>query len=216
MLLSKTEAIIKSAVEGIHKESNFFSTISGSRTLAMLASFDKGKEIIKLIIAKELPISIFSDPRSVNDVAIEDDEKFWMDQKQKFLKFFAKPEKKDTSTKQSVNDTPNSSRFGPQSYHEEPAVSTVPKIEYRNSLVKAASKEKRANQSIAGNENVLTVLIEKLDYDLYKLIFNRILLDSKKLGPGCLSALTDALLFLQEMGNSGKYYFKCKVFFCLY
>ncbi|KAI7895120.1 uncharacterized protein EV154DRAFT_33959 [Mucor mucedo] len=94
MLLSKTEAIIKSAVKDIHKESNFFSTISGSRTLAMLASFESGREIIKLIIAKELPISIFSDPRYVKDVGIEDDEQFWIDQRQRALEFWVDQKQK--------------------------------------------------------------------------------------------------------------------------
>ncbi|KAL9539788.1 hypothetical protein PS6_011050 [Mucor atramentarius] len=50
-------------------------------------------------------------------------------------------------------------------------------------------------------ENALIVLIELLEDDLFKLLFNRVLLHSKKLGTGSFSALTDALLFLRERGN---------------
>ncbi|KAL0145079.1 hypothetical protein V8B55DRAFT_1442683 [Mucor lusitanicus] len=53
------------------------------------------------------------------------------------------------------------------------------------------------------NENALIVLIEFLEDDLFELMFNRVLLHSKKLGTGSFSAVTDAILFLQERGNGG-------------
>ncbi|KAI8875468.1 hypothetical protein K501DRAFT_280340 [Backusella circina FSU 941] len=48
------------------------------------------------------------------------------------------------------------------------------------------------------NENVLTVLMEKTEYDFYNLMLNQILIDYYKKGSGNLSAIMDALLFLQK------------------
>jgi hypothetical protein len=47
-------------------------------------------------------------------------------------------------------------------------------------------------------ENALTVLLEKTEYDFYNLMFNQILLDYYDNGYGSLSALMDALLYLQK------------------
>ncbi|GAA5812199.1 hypothetical protein MFLAVUS_005649 [Mucor flavus] len=74
------------------------------------------------------------------------------------------------------------------------------KIIYQSS--KEGSVSSKKCEMMETNENVLTVLIEESSYDLFKLLFNRILFDSKTLGPGCLSALTDALVFLQDERNS--------------
>lgn len=67
------------------------------------------------------------------------------------------------------------------------------------------NKQPKETDSLSTNENALTLLIEKTNYDLYNLLFNRILSDSKSIGIGCLSALTDALIFLQERANNGKH-----------
>lgn len=64
--------------------------------------------------------------------------------------------------------------------------------------------EEQEKEYLSTNENALTVLVEKLSYDLYKLLFNRILSDSKVVGIGSLSALTDVLIYLQEHSNNGK------------
>lgn len=205
-MLVKTELLIKSAVGNIDVESNFFSTIAGSRTLAMLASFKSGREIIKLIVFKTIPISIFSYARTAPKVRIDEDEKYWNDVKKSLLKrFHNKFRYGDNSTQQDAqSEYYTQSQYGIQS-EQQGTLGAPDKISYRSSKQKPSLSEHCSHQSIAGNENVLTVLIEELNYDLYKLLFNRILSDSKKLGPGCLSALTDALLFLQEEGNSGNY-----------
>lgn len=59
-------------------------------------------------------------------------------------------------------------------------------------------QEDYTGKSIVENENDPMVLIEELGYDLYNLMLNRILSDSKELGPGCLSALTDAFYFSRK------------------
>ncbi|KAI9331985.1 hypothetical protein BD770DRAFT_416403 [Pilaira anomala] len=101
--VKKKLKLLNQPLENIDINSNFFSTISGSRTLAMLVFFSEGRRIIVLIVEKPVPISSFS-------------------------------------------------------YH-------------------------------------------RPFYELFRLLFNRMLLDSKKLGPGCLSASTDALIFLPENGS---------------
>lgn len=80
----------------------------------------------------------------------------------------------------------------------------IPKL--RISLFSYAKKltEEEEKEYLSTNENTLTVLIEKMSYDLYELLFNRILSDSKVVGIGSLSALTDVLIYLQETSNNGK------------
>lgn len=113
--------------------SNYFTTISGSSTLAMLASFDIGREILFDVLETDaLPISLFS-----------------------YVRHNARTEQHD---------------------------------------------ERKTRK-----ENALTILIEKLEYDLYYLLFNRLILHSKKLGIGSFSALTDTLVFLQSRGAQGKF-----------
>jgi hypothetical protein len=114
-------------------ESEYFTTISGSNTIAMLASFEAGRDIIfDIIRTEELPISLFSYVR------------------------------------------------------------------------KNAATEEEDNY-VSRNENALTILIEKLDYDLYELLFNRIVFHSRELGIGSFSAITDAVLFLQDRGDEGNF-----------
>lgn len=184
MILGKTESLIRSAVKNIDEESNFFSTIAGSRTLAMLASFKSGRDIIKLIVAEGIPISIFSYARTIAaQPKMDSDEKYMNEKKQALFKFFGYSAKRNKKNE-----------------HEE-SFSNV--LTYRSSDPNLLTEEPRKVDPIMGNENVLTVLIETLNYDMYSLLFNRILSDAKRLGPGCLSALTDALLFLQEEDNAG-------------
>lgn len=187
-MISRTQQLIDSAVKNIDENSNFFSTIAGSRTLAMLASFKGGRDIIKSIILKKIPISIFSYPRTVFP--------FMMDENTRFC--YTHDNKKDSQK------TFISSNY--ETFHSEGNSSLPKDVRYRGSSSKAhnLSREYFKRPPIAENENVLTVLIDVLSYDVYKLLFNRILTDSKKLGPGCLSSLTDALLYLQEEGNAGK------------
>lgn len=150
----------------------------------MLASFDKGKEIIKLIVIQPIPISIFSYVKPIQAI-FEDEE----DKKDTEWLKNRRSHNNDTDSDTHINDTDSGT-------HEE-------LLSYRNSPPRP-HRHTEDNQSMVSNENVLTVLIEDLSYELFQLLFNRILSDSKKLGPGCLSSLTDALLLLQEEGNVGK------------
>jgi hypothetical protein len=188
MIYNKTNAIIDEAITNIDGKSNFFSTIAGSRTLAMLASFEDGRDIIKRILGMNIRISIFSYPRSraemtKNDPKDDDDD--------------SEEEKEENGngriTRESTIYTSHSNNGQAQFFSS---------ISYRSSDIKDVSKYEC--KSIATSENVLTVLIDVLEYKLYKLLFNRILSDSKEIGPGCLSALAESLLFLQEEGNTGK------------
>ncbi|GAA5803911.1 hypothetical protein HPULCUR_009396 [Helicostylum pulchrum] len=189
-LRSKTLKLVKSAINKIYDNYNYFSTLSGSKTLVMLASFEEGREIIKLLLPQKVPIGIFSfhiPLTEINDerlpefsIAIE----YWKSHYSKLKDKFGCNSENDTSTEN--NNESNDS--------------LKDKIIYRSSEEGSVSSEKC--EIMATNENVLTVLIKESSYDLFKLLFNRILFDSKKLGPGCLSALTDALVFLQEEGNS--------------
>jgi hypothetical protein len=67
MIYCKTRELIHAPLKNITKESNFFSTIAGSRTLAMLASIEDGRDIVKQIFGMNIYISIFSYPRSINE-----------------------------------------------------------------------------------------------------------------------------------------------------
>jgi hypothetical protein len=116
------------------RESKYFTTISGSNTLAMLASFEDGRDIIfDIIETEELAITLFSYGRLSSNQAVQ-------------------------------------------------------------------------GKTMDTSENALTILIEEFDYDLYELMFNRVIYHSKQLGTGCFSAVTDALIYLQERGNRGNIY----------
>lgn len=179
ILFTKTNELIESAVkESTNKNSNYFATMAGSRTLSMLASFAHGREIIKLLLKSKAAItfSIFSYPRELetnNDRKDTDNE---MENTAVLVRV--------------VEHAGSNKRDGVIGYRNSPKITEFVKGKY---------------YSIAENENVLTVLIKELSYNLYTLMFNRILSDSKKIGPGCLSALVDALVYLQEEGNTGKY-----------
>ncbi|KAI7892963.1 uncharacterized protein EV154DRAFT_561880 [Mucor mucedo] len=186
MILRKTKELIESAVKDIDIESNFFSTIAGSRTLAMLASFKDGRQVIKSILEKEIPISIFSYARTIKKET---------------------PHKDKESLRDNIVTLKNLLGVKaeiPSSVPEPPLASDSAEITYRNSDLNLIVQPPKNLDMIAGNENVLTVLIEELDHKLYKFLFNRILSDAKKLGPGCFFALTDALLFLQEEDNTAR------------
>lgn len=176
-------------MKNIDVQFNFFSTIAGSRTLAMLASFKLGREIIKEIVVQSIPISIFSYSKTISRSPKFEDYNDREDQKR--LERYAKNK---PNARRNFNDTDSGTHQALQ----------IPVSSYRDSLPRPCTFKEDENSSIASNENVLTVLIEELSYDMYQLLFNRILSDSKKLGPGCLSSLTDALLLLQAEGNIGK------------
>ncbi|KAF1800675.1 hypothetical protein FB192DRAFT_1120338 [Mucor lusitanicus] len=131
IIFEQTKNMVKRSIRSMRgRESKYFTTISGSNTLAMLASFELGREIIfDIIETEELPITLFSYVRLSN------------------------------------------------------------------------SSQAVQGKNMDTSENALTILIEEFDYDLYELLFNRVILYSKKLGTGCFSAVTDALIFLQERGN---------------
>ncbi|KAL7310470.1 hypothetical protein PS15m_009966 [Mucor circinelloides] len=130
LIFEQTTNIVKRSIRSMRgRESKYFTTISGSNTLAMLASFELGREIIfDIIETEELPITLFS-------------------------------------------------------------------------YVRSSSSQAVPGKTMDTSENALTILIEEFDYDLYELMFNRVILYSKQLGTGCFSAITDALIFLQERGN---------------
>lgn len=199
-LRSETLKLVNSATNNIKNNYNYFSTLSGSKTLVTLASFKEGREIIKLLLPKKVPISIFSfhiplakinneRPAEV-DKAMEYWKNYYSNMKAKLGRSTETNTETDTTSRKDTEDKNASNDVFEN------------KITYRSSEEESVSSEKC--EMMATNENVLTVLIEESSYDLFKLLFNRILFDSKKLGPGCLSALTDALVFLQEEGNSGK------------
>jgi hypothetical protein len=131
MFNKKITEIIK-GLFGPKKSTKYFTTISGSETLAMLASFDIGQRVLKYIITTpSVPINISSYTKENNE-----------------------------------------------------------------------------------RENVLTVLIENDRDDLFSVFFNRVLTDSYNTGPGNLSAVMDALLYLESRGISGLFFcFFCKLYF---
>lgn len=190
-MCSKTEQLIRAAIDNIDIESNFFSTIAGSRTLAMLASFKSGREIIKSIVVKPIPISIFSYARPISKLPDPDE-----DEDERYERIQSEKRKREKQAKMER-------KSGEVSGSGAQETSTRTVSLYRDSIMKLCTVTED-KQSIASNENVLTVLIDELSYDMYRLLFNRILSDSKKMGPGCLSSLTEALLLLQEEGNTGK------------
>ncbi|KAG2189576.1 hypothetical protein INT46_000608, partial [Mucor plumbeus] len=129
-IFNKTKNIVETTISEMKKrKSNYFTTISGSKTLAMLASFEVGRGILLGILeTDDLPISLFSYSRK-------------------------------------------------------------------------NAKTEEYNKRVTRQENALTILIEKLEYDLYHLLFNRLVFHSRKLGIGSFSAVTDTLIFLQGRGD---------------
>ncbi|KAG2230414.1 hypothetical protein INT48_007256 [Thamnidium elegans] len=173
-LRSKTEELVKSSVESIDSTSSYFSNITGSR-----------EYIIKLIIAKNISIAIFSHHRPLSEL------------KEKYT---------DEYLQEDILDWCNHNKIFQWSQSLlKKAINVKALFHLDNTTYDATTidniPDDDSTRTIATNENVLTVLIEKASNDLFNLLFNRILLDSKELGPGCLLSLMDALVFLQE-GNS--------------
>ncbi|KAI9245393.1 hypothetical protein EDC94DRAFT_413781 [Helicostylum pulchrum] len=165
----------------------------------MLASFKSGRRIIFMIVNQSIPISIFSYVRSQSEINRSnppETEEDRIDRQEREYNLMTRT----PSGRTEVSSSENLSSYDPAEDNMPNILEGV--VYYRSAPLKPADIIKEENVVIASNENVLTVLIHELSYDLYKLIFNRILSDSKRLGPGCLSSLTDALLFLQEEGNS--------------
>ncbi|GAA5812182.1 hypothetical protein MFLAVUS_005632 [Mucor flavus] len=185
-LRKQTNSIITLSMFHIDNNCTYFSTISGSRTLAMLASFEDGRKVIKSIVAKNVPISIFSYPRSQSEIDKNN------------------PPKNDEENDEVFSSMPrgidiDKSKVDASSELNMPMPGTKEaEIFYRSSTSKPPYKKRLNTTVIAFNENVLTVLIDELNYDWFKFLFNRIISDSGRVGPGCLSSLTDALLYLEE------------------
>lgn len=83
--------------------------------------------------------------------------------------------------------------------------SAYEKATYRRSTASPQINLGQIVSSSLFDANLMTVLLTMLCYDLFELVFNRVLSDSKKIGPGCLSALTDALIYLQKEKNTGEF-----------
>ncbi|GAA5803910.1 hypothetical protein HPULCUR_009395 [Helicostylum pulchrum] len=126
-LREKTIKIIQSAVCNIKTDSNFFSTIAGSRTLAMLASFEEGRVVIKSIMARRVPINIFSYART-------------------------RPEK----IQDEVRNVDRSCTTGTFSESNTPDLK-YDEMFYRSSPPKNFSKDIHDTKMIASKENVLTL-----------------------------------------------------------
>lgn len=118
--------------EMIESKSRYFTTISGSNSLALLSKFADGRDILfRIIQNEEMALCLFT---------------------------------------------------------------------YIHNYAKMEEQLKRADR----NENALTILIEKQDFALYELLLNRVILHAEELGAGCYIAITDALIFLESRGDTGK------------
>lgn len=125
--------VIRCVEKMIEMESRYFTTLSGSYSLARLSMFADGRDILFLIIQNQkLAINLFT-----------------------YIHQYARTEK----------------------HHE------------------------RAS----GYENALTILIKNQEFSLYNLLLNRVIQHSKELGAGCYVAITDALIFLEKRGDTGKF-----------
>lgn len=190
MIYSKTEELIVKAINHIGNSSNFFTTISGSRTLAMLASFSKGREIIKTILIRDdIPVRVFSHPRPFTEMTKYSRKYYSNHHDDSFSVYSGGSNLDDYDSNLMATAAVSSSSI--RSYRSSTSIS--------NNRNNAAKKKKKFSQSIARKENVLTVLAEESSYNLFKLLYNRVLCDSKEIGPGCLTPLTDTIFFLQSM-----------------
>lgn len=116
----------------IESKSRYFTTISGSNSLALLSMLSDGRDILFTAIQyEEIPLRLFT---------------------------------------------------------------------YIHNEAKTEEKHRRADR----NENALIVLIEKQEFALYDLLLDRVILHAKELGAGCYTAITDALIFLESRGDTGK------------
>ncbi|KAI8978582.1 hypothetical protein BDB01DRAFT_264119 [Pilobolus umbonatus] len=123
LLYQKTLRLAQAGLRSILKtECNYFATYSGSQTMAKLACFSDGWDILQMVMTDDdLPLVIFSHKKG---------ERLW--------------------------------------------------------------------------ENVLTVLLEHTQYDLFHYLFNRVIRDAEQSSLGTTSVLLDVLLYLQDQGNRGK------------
>ncbi|CAO0791430.1 unnamed protein product [Mucor circinelloides] len=137
--IKQAKRLAEQSIELMKKEkSRYFTTISGSNTLAMLASFQDGRDIIfQILQTDDLPINIIG-----------------------YVRVDALTEKK--------------------------------------------------GEFVDRNENALTILIEQFDYELFDLLFNRVLLYSANLGVGAFCAITETLVFLQRRGETVVFQNCCK------
>ncbi|KAI8080378.1 hypothetical protein BDF21DRAFT_462970 [Thamnidium elegans] len=175
-LRSKTQELIISSLNGIGPKSTYFTNIAGNRTLAMLASFGEGRKIIAMVMAKPFLISIYSYPKPLPETEMTKPRE--VEDAVKYLmdlrqkSFFQEREQgSETSSKEKIATDEDINRTG-----------------FPSVIVKR-------------NESILTVLVENSSYNLFKLLFNRVLSDSKTVGTGSLSVLTDVVLFLQEIDS---------------
>lgn len=169
--------------------SDFFTTVAGSQTLSMLASFDEGRSIIKkILLCGDIPIRVFSNPRSFSEM-----NKYTQIYNDNWLDF----EREDAENLHTGLTDQSDMMAGASSS------SLISSLSYRSSPIEEGStvsrKRKRLSRSVALNENVLTVLAEESSHLLFRLLFNRVLYDSKETGIGCLTAMTDTIFFLQSM-----------------
>ncbi|KAL9545880.1 hypothetical protein MBANPS3_006934 [Mucor bainieri] len=139
ILYDQTKKLIIESMKRMKQEkSRYFTTISGSNTLAMLACFQEGRDILfQILQTEEFAINLFT-----------------------YVRHFATTEK--------------------------------------------------MGEFVNKKENALTVLIEKFDYELFDLLFNRILLFSTSLGVGAFCAITDTMIFLQGRGETIVFQKSCK------
>lgn len=188
-MFQKTKELTLNIIERMRKTSDFFTTVSGSQTLSMLASFSEGREIIKrILLYGDIPIRVFSNLRSFSEMnkytQIYDDE--WLD-------FDRDNEENPQAGLMNQSDLMAGVSTS----------SLVSSLSYRSSPLEeestASRKRKKLSHSVAINENVLTVLAEESSHLLFRLLFNRVLYDSKEIGIGCLTAMTDTIFFLQSM-----------------
>lgn len=124
--------MIKCVNQMIESKSRYFTTISGSNSLALLSMFSDGRDILfRIIQDEEMVLCLFT---------------------------------------------------------------------YIHNYARMEEKYKRADR----NENALIILIEEQDFALYELLLNRVILHAEELGAGCYTAITDALIFLEGRGDTGK------------
>lgn len=167
-MLEQTKNLLETEIKKIDKNCNSFKSVGGSKTLAMLASFERGRYILKLLLKNEalvFNISGYSVSSAYGARTI------------------------NLTEGRRYNYTGLKEKKIREPYRQ------VVQVRYRS------LSENNQDKSI--NENALMVLIRELEYNLYHLLLNRVLLDSKKSGPECLSVLKDTVLLLLEMKNSG-------------
>lgn len=162
-LLTKCDLLISNEINKLDGKCAFFQTINGSKTLAMLASFKRGRGVLRLLL------------------------------KNKQVAFSASEYQVITTHGKRTINLAEESRYQRAKYYD--------KGDY------LPDKDQSAEFM---TESVLTVLIREREYQLYHLVFNRILSDSVKVGPEGLFVLNEALLLLQSLRNNEHYQRSCQ------